>query len=160
MIIMYSKRRNNGFDLARTSVLAGISVLAPDSPTLYVRLGIQRTIFFLGLAWGLGTGSAWPNPSPASADRDLSIRFCQTPPSVPSWLWIDFAARPASRNMKKSSAQEASALTSPGSVVSNSQRVACAGLTEIADSIPEELSTWPLKKNLRIPLRFITNCLY
>src|ERR1017187_289454 len=72
MIIMYSKRRNNGFDLARTSVLAGISVLAPDSPTLYVRLGIQRTIFFLGLALG---GSAQGPHGPTQVPHLLTVAF-------------------------------------------------------------------------------------
>src|SRR5664280_2206003 len=52
-----------------------------DSPTApyYTPLqGIQRTIFPLGVAPRLGTGSAWPNPSSKTADHGLPIRFCQT----------------------------------------------------------------------------------
>src|SRR5664280_1370881 len=69
-----------------------------DSPTAphYTPLqGIQRTIFPLGLAPRLGTGSAWPNPSSKTADHGLPIRFCQAP--LPSLLvWIDFPAPTAS----------------------------------------------------------------
>ena len=53
--------------------------------------GVERTIFSLAVPRARHKGPVCPNPSSATADHGLPIRFCQTP-LRPIWLWIDFPA--------------------------------------------------------------------
>src|SRR5664280_3060716 len=120
-----------------------------DSPTAphYTPLqGIQRTIFPLGLAPRLGTGSAWPNPSSKTADHGLPIRFCQTP--LPSLLvWIDFPAPTASAIPPEATAQRSagaycqttvSSDGSPPTAANNSGHVSPA----VHPSSPAAAASW------------------
>src|ERR1019366_1463167 len=67
--------------------LARISVLAPNSPTLYTLSGIPAHHYFLWPGPGRGTGPVCPNASPATVDHGLPIRLCQTP--LPLLLTLD-----------------------------------------------------------------------
>src|ERR1035437_555085 len=57
----------------------GISVLAPNSWTLYTRLGTPAHNYSLWRGPGLGTESRLCQCEPPTAGRGLSIRFCWTP---------------------------------------------------------------------------------
>ena len=70
---------------------AGISVLAPNNPTLYIPLENQRTNIFSGRARAQDAVPSGPIRVPQTADHGLSIRSCQTP-LRPCWLWSDLPA--------------------------------------------------------------------
>ena len=66
------------------TLLAGISVLAPNSPTLYTPLSTDSsTIFLFVWAQGSGKGSVCPNAGPTTVDHGLPISFCQDSPPSP-----------------------------------------------------------------------------
>src|ERR1035437_1361111 len=60
-------------------LLTGISVLAPNSLTLYPPLGTPAHKYFLWPDPGLGTESRRCQCKPLTAGRGLPISFCQTP---------------------------------------------------------------------------------
>src|ERR1017187_10094562 len=59
--------------------LPGISVLAPNSRSLYTPLGTPTHKYFLWPSPGLGTESRLCECEPPTAGRGLPIWFCQTP---------------------------------------------------------------------------------
>src|ERR1017187_2155993 len=63
----------------REDVLTGISVLAPNSRSLYTPLGTPTHKYFLWPSPGLGTESRLCECEHPTAGRCLSIWFCQTP---------------------------------------------------------------------------------
>src|ERR1039457_6429859 len=64
--------------MLRRTCLAGISVLAPNSRSLYTPLGTPTHKYFLWPSPGLGTESRLCECEPPTAGRGLPIWFCQT----------------------------------------------------------------------------------
>src|ERR1019366_877714 len=124
----------------------GISVLAPNSPTLYAPLGTPAHKYFLWPSPGLGTESRLCECEPPTAGRALPIWFCQTP--LPSLLvWIDFPPPAASAIPPEATARRSagaycqttvSSDGSPPTVANNSGHV----LPAVPPSSPAAAASW------------------
>src|ERR1019366_10693858 len=127
-------------------ISTGISVLAPNSRSLYTPLGTPAHKYFLWPSPGLGTESRLCECEPPTAGRGLPIWFCQTP-LPPLLVWIDFPAPTASAIPPEATAQRSagaycqttvSSDGSPPTAANNSGHVSPA----VHPSLPAAAASW------------------